>query len=189
MKKIKKAFISIIILMISILFLFELKNYAVNETNNAEVNTTNTNNSSTNTTNTTNTGSTSTQNTNTTNSTSKPSTNSSSNNIETNTQKNSNTTKSSNANLTTLGIKPAQYDFKGFNNNTLTYEAKVPESIESVEIFAVAQDKKATIEGTGKRELEIGKNALEVIVTAEDGTKKTFTINVTRGEVTRNSNK
>ena len=186
MKKIKKAFISIIILMISILFLFELKNYAVNETNNAEVNTTNTNNSRTNTT---NTGSTSTQNTNTTNSTSKPSTNSSSNNIETNTQKNSNTTKSSNANLTTLGIKPAQYDFKGFNNNTLTYEAKVPESIESVEIFAVAQDKKATIEGTGKRELEIGKNALEVIVTAEDGTKKTFTINVTRGEVTRNSNK
>ena len=89
---------------------------------------------------------------------------------------------SNNANLTTLGIKPAQYDFTGFNNSTLEYSAKVPENVNSVEVFAKVQDPKAIITGTGKRTLEMGKNELKVIVTAQDGTQKTFTINVTRGE-------
>ena len=90
---------------------------------------------------------------------------------------------SSNANLSNLGIRPN--DFSGFKPGTTTYNVTVPEDVESVEVYATAQDSAATISGTGNKTLEYGENALNVVVTAEDGTIKTYTINVTReGEET-----
>ena len=88
------------------------------------------------------------------------------------------TQKSSNANLSNLGIRPN--DFSGFKPGTTTYNVTVPEDVESVEVYATAQDSGATISGTGNKTLEFGENALSVVVTAEDGTNKTYTINVTR---------
>ena len=85
---------------------------------------------------------------------------------------------SSNANLSNLGIKPN--DFSGFKPGTTTYNVTVPEDVESVEVYATAQDSGASISGTGNKTLEYGENALSVVVTAEDGTTKTYTINVTR---------
>lgn len=85
---------------------------------------------------------------------------------------------SSNANLSNLGIRPN--DFSGFTSGTTTYNVTVPEDIESVEVYATAQDSSATVSGTGTKTLEYGANALSVTVTAEDGTTKTYTINVTR---------
>ena len=85
---------------------------------------------------------------------------------------------SSNANLSNLGIRPN--DFSGFKPGTTTYNATVPEDVETVEVYATAQDSGATISGTGNQTLEYGENALNVVVTAEDGTIKTYTINVTR---------
>lgn len=102
----------------------------------------------------------------------------------TNTQTNRNTTtdqitkKSSNANLNDLGIKP--HDFTGFKYGTTSYEVVVPEDTEVVEVYAKTQHAKATVTGTGKKNLEKGENKAEVIVTAEDGTKKTYTINIIR---------
>ena len=87
---------------------------------------------------------------------------------------------SSNANLSNLGIRPN--DFSGFTPGTTTYNVTVPEDIESVEVYATAQDSSATVSGTGTKTLEYGANALSVTVTAEDGTTKTYTINVTREE-------
>ncbi len=49
-------------------------------------------------------------------------------------------------------------------------------------MYAYASSDKATIEGVGNKALEIGKNVLEVTVTAEDGTKKVYTMNITRTE-------
>ena len=90
---------------------------------------------------------------------------------------------SSNANLSNLGIRPN--DFSGFTPGTTTYNVTVPEDVESVEVYATAQDSNASISGTGNKTLEYGENALNVVVTAEDGTIKTYTINVTReGEET-----
>ena len=90
---------------------------------------------------------------------------------------------SSNANLSNLGIRPN--DFSGFKPGTTTYNVTVPEDVESVEVYATAQDSNASISGTGNKTLEYGENALNVVVTAEDGTIKTYTINVTReGEET-----
>lgn len=88
------------------------------------------------------------------------------------------TTKSPNADLSNLGITPN--DFKGFTPGTTTYEVTVPENTETVDVYAKTQHAKATVTGTGKKNLEKGENKVEVIVTAEDGTKKTYTINIIR---------
>ena len=90
------------------------------------------------------------------------------------------TKKSSNANLKDLGIKPN--DFKGFKSGTTAYNVTVPNDVEQVKVYATAQDSKSKITGTGNKKLTVGKNKLDVVVTAEDGTTKTYTINVTREE-------
>lgn len=102
------------------------------------------------------------------------------------TDNNKTTTKSNNANLSNLGIKPN--DFKGFKPATTSYNVTVPNDIEKVTVYATAQDKKATIKGNGTQTLKAGKNALNVVVTAEDGTTKTYTINVTREEAKNDKN-
>lgn len=85
---------------------------------------------------------------------------------------------SSNANLSNLGIRP--HDFTGFTPNTTSYSVTVPSDTESVEVYAQAADNSATISGTGTVTLEEGENIINVTVTAEDGTTKTYTINITR---------
>lgn len=86
--------------------------------------------------------------------------------------------KSSNANLSNLGIKPN--DFTGFKSGTTTYNVTVPNEVDSVEVYATKADSKAKITGTGTKSLQEGENALSVVVTAENGNTKTYTINVTR---------
>ena len=88
--------------------------------------------------------------------------------------------KSSNANLSMLGIRPTQYDFTGFKMATTTYDVTVPQDVEEVEVYGTAQDSKAKVSGLGTKKLEEGLNDLSVVVTAEDGTEKIYTINVTR---------
>lgn len=85
---------------------------------------------------------------------------------------------SSNANLINLGIRP--HDFSGFRSGTTSYSVTVPAYTESVEVYAEAQDSNATISGTGTVNLQEGENTINVVVTAEDGTTKTYTIIITR---------
>lgn len=85
---------------------------------------------------------------------------------------------SSNANLINLGIRP--HDFSGFRSATTSYSVTVPADTESVEVYAEAQDSNATISGTGTVNLQEGENTINVVVTAEDGTTKTYTIIITR---------
>ena len=99
----------------------------------------------------------------------------------------SETTKSSNANLKILGIKP--YDFTGFRYGTTTYNVTVPENTKTIEVYAEVQDSNAKVTGTGTKNLEGTKTSVDVVVTAEDGTKKTYTINITKGEVQNESSK
>ena len=99
----------------------------------------------------------------------------------------SETTKSSNANLKILGIKP--HDFTGFRYGTTTYNVTVPENTKTIEVYAEVQDSNAKVTGTGTKNLEDTKTSVDVVVTAEDGTKKTYTINITKGEVQNESSK
>ena len=94
--------------------------------------------------------------------------------------------KSSNANLKNLGIKP--YDFTGFRYGTTTYDVIVPETTKTIEVYAEAQDSKAKVNGTGTKTLEEVKTSVDVVVTAEDGTKKTYTINITKGDEKQKNN-
>lgn len=127
-------------------------------------------------TNTTNSSNTST------NSKTNSSSNSTSNKTnKTNTSSNTtsgSSTKSSDATLSDLGIKPN--DFKGFKSGTTSYKTTVPEDVAEVEVYAKTTSSKATVTGTGKKKLENGTNKVEVMVTAENGTKKTYTIEITR---------
>lgn len=65
-----------------------------------------------------------------------------------------------------------------FDKNTTTYNVTIDAS--STTISATKTDSHAKVSGTGKKTLNYGKNTLKVVVTAENGNKKTYTINVTR---------
>lgn len=99
---------------------------------------------------------------------------------QTDTTNNNQVSKSNNANLSNLGIKPN--DFKGFKASKTSYDVTVPNDVEKITVYATAQDNKAKIKGNESQKLKVGKNTLNVVVTAEDGTQKTYTINVTREE-------
>lgn len=86
----------------------------------------------------------------------------------------------SDATLKNLGINPKEYDFSGFKKDQTEYSAEVPNEIKTVEIYAEATDSKAQITGTGEIELNEGANEAKVEVVAQDGTKKTYTITITR---------
>lgn len=88
--------------------------------------------------------------------------------------------KSSDADLITMGITPN--DFYTFKRYITKYDITVPKNVEKVNVYAKKSSDKATVEGTGDKTLKIGENVVEVTVTAEDGTKKVYTMNITRTE-------
>lgn len=144
-------------------------------------NSNNTNNSSNSTNNTNNNGNStnnSTNNSGNSNNVDNSSNNSNENNNNTKPVTPTETVKSSNANLSNLGIKPN--DFKGFKPANTSYTTSVPNEVETVEVYANKGDTKQTITGTGKKSLNEGSNKFTVTVTAEDGTKKDYTITVIR---------
>jgi len=65
-----------------------------------------------------------------------------------------------------------------FNANKHEYSLKLPAHITSLTVSAQASHSKAHIEGTGKKKLRPGNNNIEITVTAENGSKKTYTIKV-----------
>ncbi len=107
-----------------------------------------------------------------------PSTRNSNGNTTTTGDNTSDNKKSSEATLSNLGIRPN--DFTGFTRNKYEYDVEVPNDVAEVEVYATPRDSKAKVTGTGKVKLDVGENKLNVAVTAEDGTTKTYTINVTR---------
>lgn len=137
------------------IIIFSSNTYAANTTNSSNTSTNSKTNSSSNST------------------SNKANTTNTSNNITSGTS-----TKSSDATLSDLGIKPN--DFKGFKSGITSYKTTVPEDVEEVEVYAKTTSSKATLTGTGKKKLEKGTNTAEVTVTAESGTKKTYTIEITR---------
>lgn len=71
------------------------------------------------------------------------------------------------------------------SNGISSYNAVVDS--DEVTIIAVANDSKATITGVGKKTLDYGKNEFTIIVTAEDGTSRSYLIVINRTD-TRNAN-
>lgn len=72
-----------------------------------------------------------------------------------------------------------------FNKNTTTYNVDVAADITSIKVDAAVEDAKASFSsGYGSRtvNLNYGKNAVQVKVKAENGSVKTYTINVNRAD-------
>lgn len=86
------------------------------------------------------------------------------------------------ARLKSLGIKPEEHDFTGFNSEKTEYSVEVPNEVEEIEVYATAMKSTAQITGTGMISLKEGLNELKIESIAADGTKKTYILNVTRKE-------
>lgn len=68
-----------------------------------------------------------------------------------------------------------------FNKETTTYSVKVPKDVTKLSLSALPEDEKAKVEISGNSGFEVGKvHSVTVTVTAEDGSQRIYTINVTR---------
>ena len=88
---------------------------------------------------------------------------------------------SDNNNLKSLTVEGFDLTPK-FSSDVTEYNLTVEEDVNELKVEAVAEDDAAKVEITGNENLLIGENTIEIKVTAEDGTSKTYKINVTKGE-------
>lgn len=70
-----------------------------------------------------------------------------------------------------------------FNKETLEYNLELENGIESALIKASKEDSTATVKGTGEVSLKEGVNTFEIVVTAQNGSKRTYTLNITVKEL------
>lgn len=86
-------------------------------------------------------------------------------------------TKSNNSYLNSISLSDGKIDF---SKDVLVYNLVVDYDTNSIEINATTEDSKSIVEGLGKHSLDVGNNKIELKVKAEDGSEKTYTINITR---------
>lgn len=84
---------------------------------------------------------------------------------------------SSNNKLASLGVEGKEIT-PGFSQDTLEYSVEMDPETTKVNIVGSLADKNATVVGLGEREVVDGANRLEIIVTAQNGTTKTYVLNV-----------
>lgn len=99
----------------------------------------------------------------------------SSNNTSGNSGSSNNYTYSSNNYLSSLKVEGYELQF---DKNTFEYSLSVPNSVEVVKIGATAEDGKASVSGIGDFEVKEGNNSLKVVVKAENGNTRTYTLNI-----------
>ena len=86
--------------------------------------------------------------------------------------------KNSDNNLKSLSVEGATLSPE-FNKDTLEYSVTLTSDTTKVKVNAEKNDSKASVSGTGEIEVKEGDNKLEIVVTAENGSKKTYVINAT----------
>ena len=85
--------------------------------------------------------------------------------------------KSNDATLKDIKIKEKNFNF---NSNTLEYNIEVENNIDKLTIEAIPNNTKANVQYDKEVKLKEGNNVITLEVTAEDGTLKTYKLNVTR---------
>lgn len=83
---------------------------------------------------------------------------------------------SGNNNLSSLSTNLGGFSFNGGTS----YEMTVEHDVTSINVSATPEDGKASVSGTGTKDLYYGRNVINVTVRAENGSEKTYTINVNR---------
>ena len=88
---------------------------------------------------------------------------------------------SPNNRLKTLGV--SEYDLTpSLDLETTEFSTIVDYSASSVTVSATAYDSTASISGTGTKSLNVGTNTVKIVVTAQNGDKRTYTITIIREE-------
>lgn len=91
---------------------------------------------------------------------------------------NSQTEKSNDVTLKSLNIDNANISPE-FKSDILEYNVEVESGVEKLKINATPNNNKATVSGAGEVTVKEGLNKISISVTAEDGSRKTYTINIT----------
>lgn len=86
---------------------------------------------------------------------------------------------SSNANLASIKLSNGSLS-PAFNANTTNYNVTVKYDVDEINITGSVADGKSTYAGGGTFALQVGSNERVLTVTAEDGTKKTYIVNIKR---------
>jgi len=84
---------------------------------------------------------------------------------------------SDNSYLKTLTVSSGTLNF---NKTTMDYTVVVDNTVTSITLGATPDYSKSTISGTGTKSLAIYSNYFNIVVTAENGSKRTYTVNVQR---------
>ena len=90
--------------------------------------------------------------------------------------------KSSNCNLASLQVSEGQLNPE-FSYSVTTYDMKVGEDVTSINISAVPEDPNASVSVTGADSIKPGDNRIDIVVTAENGASKVYSINVVAGDL------
>jgi len=85
---------------------------------------------------------------------------------------------SSNNYLASLSVDKHSLD-KKFDKEVLEYTLTVEPDVEKIKINAQLADSSASIAGLGEKKVSTGLNTFEIVVTAENGSKKTYKLKVT----------
>ena len=85
--------------------------------------------------------------------------------------------KSTNNFLSSLTVEGYELDNK-FDKETLEHSVTVKEGTEKIKVNAQLADSSASVAGTGEKTVTEGLNTFEIVVTAENGSKKTYTLKV-----------
>ena len=88
--------------------------------------------------------------------------------------------KSSNANLKWLTVPKGCTLVPAFSKDVTNYTCTVPGTVTSFPMDWEKEDPKATDAVSGSLALKVGENTRKVTVTAQDGTKKVYTVKITR---------
>ena len=80
-------------------------------------------------------------------------------------------------NLKSLNVNDYELSPK-FDSSTTSYNVTVPKGTEKINIKAEVEDNKSSLSGTGEKSVAEGMNKFDIVVTAENGATKTYTLNV-----------
>lgn len=84
--------------------------------------------------------------------------------------------------LKSLEISPGTLN-PAFQAGTTSYTVELPEETTSIVVSAIPNDSNAKVSITHNNDLEPGANKTYIVVTAENGTQRTYVLNVNCGEV------
>ena len=90
-----------------------------------------------------------------------------------------NDTRDKNSNLKNLSVKEGTIPF---TQDRTDYELTIPYKYENLNLYYETESAKATVVVSGEQNLQVGENIVKIVVAAENGEQKTYTLIVTRQE-------